>query len=65
MKDRIIEIKQVSFRYKGSEMGLLKDMSLNVCRGETLLLTGASGSGKTTILRLINGLIPHYYQGEL
>lgn len=65
MKDRIIEIKQVSFRYKGSEMGLLKDMSLNVCRGETLLLTGASGSGKTTILQLINGLIPHYYQGEL
>ena len=32
VKDRIIEIKHVNFRYKGSEMGLLKDMSLNVCK---------------------------------
>ena len=29
------------------------------------MLTGASGSGKTTIIRLINGLIPHYYKGDL
>ena len=30
-----------------------------------MLLCGASGSGKTSIIRLINGLIPHYYSGEL
>ena len=65
MNESIIEIEHVSFKYKGSEEGLLNDTSLVVTKGETLLLTGASGSGKTTILRLINGLIPHYYQGDV
>ena len=65
MKENIIEIERVSFCYKGSSQGFLQDMSLSVKKGETLLLTGASGSGKTTVIRLINGLIPHYYPGEL
>ena len=61
----IIEINHVSFKYKGSAEGLLCDVSLSFKKGETVLLCGASGCGKTTILRLINGLIPHYYSGEL
>ncbi|MBE7070259.1 MAG: ABC transporter ATP-binding protein [Ruminococcaceae bacterium] len=65
MSETVIELEHVSFKYKGSEEGLLNDTSLTVTKGETLLLTGASGSGKTTILRLINGLIPHYYQGDV
>ena len=44
----IIEIKDVSFQYKGSEEGLLNNVSLNIAQGETVLLCGASGSGKTT-----------------
>ena len=65
MSENYIKIQHVNFKYKGSDKGLLDDLSLAVPKGETLLLTGASGSGKTTIIRLINGLIPHYYQGEL
>lgn len=65
MNGNIVKIEKVNFKYKGSEEGLLKDTSLNIKKGETVLLTGASGSGKTTIIRLINGLIPHYYQGDL
>ena len=61
----IIEINHVSFKYKGSAEGLLSDVSLSFKKGETVLLCGASGCGKTTILRLINGLIPYYYSGEL
>ena len=60
-----IEIENVSFRYKGSAESLLDNFSLTVKKGEVLLLCGESGSGKTTVIRLINGLIPHYYQGEL
>ena len=65
MTTDIIKIENVSFKYKGSEAGLLNNISLSVEKGKTLLLCGASGCGKTTIIRLINGLIPHYYQGEL
>ena len=65
MMKNIIEIENVSFRYKGSAESLLDNFSLTVKKGEVLLLCGESGSGKTTVIRLINGLIPHYYQGEL
>ena len=65
MSENIIEIDHVSFQYKGSSEGLLKDVSLSFRKGETVLLCGASGCGKTTLIRLINGLIPHYYAGEL
>ena len=61
----MIEIKNVNFRYKGTDEGGLHDLSLTIHDGETMLLCGASGCGKTTVGRLINGLIPHYYKGEL
>ncbi len=64
MTEPLIEIKNVSYRYKGSTADSLSDVSLTVPAGETLLLCGASGSGKTSVIRLINGLIPHYYNGE-
>ena len=65
MSENIIEISHVSFQYKGSSEGLLHDVSLSFQKGETVLLCGASGCGKTTLIRLINGLIPHYYSGEI
>ncbi len=65
MTDQIIKIENVRYRYKGSESESLADVSLSVKAGETLLLCGASGSGKTSVIRMINGLIPHYYNGEL
>lgn len=61
----MIEIKNVNFKYKGSDEGSLENLSLTIHDGETMLLCGSSGCGKTTVGRLINGLIPHYYKGEL
>lgn len=61
----MIEIKNISFRYENAEGGSLNDVSLTVGDGECVLLCGESGCGKTTVTRLINGLIPHYYEGEL
>ncbi|MBR4557179.1 MAG: ABC transporter ATP-binding protein [Clostridiales bacterium] len=61
----IIELKNINFQYKGSKGGSLSNVNLNIEEGQTVLLCGASGSGKTSVIRLINGLIPHYYSGEL
>ncbi len=61
----IIELENVNFQYKGSSDGSLVNVNLNIEKGQTVLLCGASGSGKTSIIRLINGLIPHYYSGDL
>ena len=39
---------------------ILKDINLNVEKGECILLMGLSGSGKTSLTKLINGIIPHF-----
>ena len=65
MTPTVVEIQNVTQRYKGAERPSLQDVSLSVKQGETILLCGASGSGKTSVIRLINGLIPHYYSGEM
>ncbi len=62
----MVELRNVSFCYKDSEQNnSLYNISLTVKKGEVLLLCGKSGCGKTTVTRLINGLIPHFYEGQL
>ena len=68
----MIKLKNVSFTYRVSDAEgnqLLRtgvrNLNLTIHRGEFLVLTGSSGCGKTTLCRLINGLIPHYFEGEL
>ena len=52
---RIIEMKNVSFCY--GEIEVLKNISLNIKKGETLAIVGASGSGKSTLANLL----PRFY----
>ena len=62
----MIEFKNVSFSYnQGSKKKELNNINLNIKKGEVVLVCGESGCGKTTLIRLINGLIPHYYEGEI
>ena len=61
----LVELERVSFRYTEMKTQALQDISLKVGRGKCLVLAGSSGCGKTTITRIINGLIPSFYQGEL
>ncbi len=42
-----------------------KNLSLEVKKGERVLIMGPSEAGKTTIARMISGLIPHFYKGSL
>ncbi len=59
----MIEINNVTFAYHETEN--LKNISISIPKGQVVLLCGESGSGKTTITRLVNGLIPHYFSGKL
>lgn len=61
----MIELKDASFEYANGNSGALEEVSLTIGDGECVLLCGESGCGKTTLTRLINGLIPHYYEGKL
>ena len=57
-------IRGVSYAYPTGQQ-VLDGVDLDVAPGSLTLVCGASGSGKSTILRLLNGLIPHFHDGEL
>lgn len=61
----MLEIKNVSVKYAGAEAESLCQFSLSVKDGECVLLTGASGCGKTTVTRCLNGLLPNFYSCEM
>lgn len=68
----MIEFKHVSFSYdsRREQEGIhgrddLRDINLTVAEGECVLLCGKSGCGKTTMTRLVNGLVPNFYPGKL
>ena len=60
-----LTIDGLTFRYRLRPEPALCDVSLTLERGELLLIAGASGCGKTTLIRCINGLVPRSYKGDL
>jgi len=61
----IIETKNLTYTYPGGTKPSIRDISIKIEKGEFTLITGPSGCGKTTLCRCFNGLIPHFYQGEI
>src|SRR5512137_1488575 len=61
----IIETKNLTYTYPGASKPSIDDVSIKIEKGEFVLITGPSGCGKTTLCRTFNGLVPHFYQGEL
>jgi energy-coupling factor transporter ATP-binding protein EcfA2 len=58
-------VDNLSFRYRDRQGAAIHNLSFTVNAGEVLLVAGASGCGKTTLVRCINGLIPRSYKGEM
>ncbi|MHA1848413.1 MAG: energy-coupling factor ABC transporter ATP-binding protein [Promethearchaeota archaeon] len=61
----LIKIENVFFRYRNQDKYVLKDINLSIYKGAINLICGPTGSGKTTLIRLFNGLIPFFHEGEL
>ena len=61
----MICFENVSFQYESERHPALREFTHSIAKGELVLLLGPSGCGKTTITRLLNGLVPHFYEGEL
>lgn len=62
---KVIEFKDFSFTYEGEINPTLKGINLKIKSGECVVFTGLSGCGKTTLLRVINGLCPSVFQGNV
>ena len=60
----MIEISQLSFRYREGADPILKGIDLSIPDGAFVGVTGAAGSGKSTLTYAINGIIPHCYPGD-
>ena len=65
MTTQPIVVENLSFRYRDRQGAAIHDISFEARAGEVLLIAGASGCGKTTLIRCLNGLIPRSYKGDM
>ncbi len=63
--DVAVEIREMAYTYPGSEQPALAIEHLLVRPGEFVCLVGANAAGKSTLCRIVAGLIPHFYHGNL
>lgn len=61
----MIEFKNVTYSYPFQSQPAVRNISFSVPKGSITLVTGLSGCGKSSLIRLANGLCPHYYKGSL
>ncbi len=61
----MIKIRELKFTYNGAEKPALHKINLTIEDGQFVLITGASGGGKSTLCRCFNGLVPHFYGGRI
>jgi|UniRef100_UPI00404911E8 energy-coupling factor transport system ATP-binding protein len=61
----MIKFSNVSLIYPNSTTTVIEDLTLEIAEGELVLVIGPTGSGKSSLLRLINGLVPHHTGGIL
>ncbi len=65
MTEPVAVVEGLTFRYRRRSQPALRDIWLEIAPGEVLLVAGPTGCGKSTLIRALNGLIPHAYHGDL
>jgi energy-coupling factor transport system ATP-binding protein len=65
MSEPPLVVESLSFRYRRREELAIEKINFSLQPGQLMLIAGSSGCGKTTLMRCINGLIPHTYQGDM
>lgn len=60
-----IEVRGLTFRYPGAEEDTLRGVDLRIEAGDFVAVVGGNGSGKTTLCKTFNGLVPHFWSGDL
>lgn len=65
MNEGLIRFEAVTFTHSGAQRPVFTNLNLEVPEGELCLVTGATGTGKSTLLQLVSGLAPHFTGGAL
>ena len=60
----VLECSHLSFQYPGAGTPVFSDLSFSVSPGELVMVLGRSGTGKSTLVHICNGLIPHFIHGH-
>lgn len=63
--DALFELKDICFQYEENSKPILNNLNLTLYPGEVFLLSGASGEGKSTLMNIMNGIIPYRIEGIL
>ncbi|MEG2740627.1 ABC transporter ATP-binding protein [Clostridium sp.] len=61
----MLKIENVNFKYPGEKENTLNNLSLEIEEGTFLAIIGSNGSGKSTMCKLFNGIIPHFFVGDI
>ena len=60
-----LSIRNLTYRYRGQKKSALNGVSLDVARGDSLVIMGRTEAGKSTLTATINGLVPHFFKGRI
>lgn len=60
----ILEVDNLSFRYRAGKRQILKNISFTLEQGDFLAIIGSNGAGKSSLGYAVNGLIPHFFKGD-